>query len=168
MRRPFIAAAALGLMGVASGACSGAGGEANAGGGRVVVERVARGSTRLLDDPGRATFCPDDSLLVVVAVGRKWTGGIAMRVALPLGQPRTFTVQPALGDAGTASAVFRPLEAGAAQYASAGSVRLEGRGPVSGTFDLTAPDSAGIHVAFRGRWSQVPLRLLPKGQCTSR
>ena len=163
MRRPLIAAAALGLAG-ACNACSGADRDPNAGG-RVVVQRGTRGSTRLLSDPGQAGYCPDDSILLVIAVGRKWSSGFAIRVVLPLRAARTFTVQSSLGGQGTATAVFRPLEAGAAWYAEGGMVSLEASRSVSGSFDLTAPDTAGVHVSFRGRWSHLPVHLLPKGSC---
>jgi len=166
MRRPLIAAVALGLAGAACSACSGADRDHNAGG-RVVVQRVGRGSTRLLSDPGQAGYCPDDSILLVLAIGRSWSSGFAMRVALPLRAARTFAVQPSLGGLGTAAAVFRPLEAGAAWYARSGMMRLDASRSVSGSFDLTAPDTAGVHVSFRGRWSHLPLHVLPKGSCAS-
>jgi len=164
MRRPLIAAAALGLAGAACSACSGAGRDTNAGG-RVVVQRVARGSTTLLSDPGQASYCPDDSILLVIAIGRKWSSGFAMRVVLPLRVARTFAGQPSLGGLGTATAVFRPLEVGAAWYADGGTMSLDASRSVSGSFDLTAPDTAGVHGSFRGRWSHLPLHLLPKGSC---
>jgi hypothetical protein len=166
MRRPTIVAAALGLAGAACAACSGTARDPNAGG-RVVVERIGRGSTRLLNDPGRAGYCSDDSILLVIAIGRRWTSGFAMRVVLPLRAASTFAVQPSLGVLGTATAVFRPLEAGPAQYATGGMLRLAASHTVSGSFDLTAPDTAGVRVSFRGRWSRVPLHPLPKGSCAS-
>jgi hypothetical protein len=157
-----MAAAALGL----AAACSTAPSDPGVGG-RVVVERVSGGSTRLLSNPGQAAYCADDSVLLVIAVGRTWSSGFAMRAAAPLNTARTFTVQPTLGGPGTAAAVFRPLDAGPARYADRGIVRLDASRSVSGSFDLTAPDSAGVHASFRGRWSHLPLRLLPKGSCAS-
>jgi hypothetical protein len=164
MRGPLIAAAALGLASAACCACSGAGWDANAGG-RVVVQRLARGSSRLLSDPGQAGYCPDDSILLVIAIGRKWSSGFALRAVLPLRGARSFAVQPSLGALGTAAAVFRPLEVGAAWFAESGVVRLDASQSVSGSFDLRAPDTTGAHVSFRGGWSHVPLRQLPKGAC---
>jgi hypothetical protein len=163
MRRPLVAAAALGLAGAS---CSRAPSDPNAGG-RVVVERVADRATQLLSDPGQAGYCPDDSILIVIAIGRRWTSGIAMRVALPLPAARTFAVQPALDGPGSAAAVFRPLDAGPARYAESGTVRLDASRSVSGSFELTGSDSAGVRVSYRGRWSRLPLRMLPKGSCAS-
>jgi len=164
MRRPLIATAAVALAGAACGACSGAGSDPNTGG-RVVVQRVARGSSRLLSDPGQAGYCPDDSILLVIAIGRQWSSGFAVRVVLPQREARTFAMQPSLGGLGTAAAVFRPLEAGAATYAKSGIVRLDVSGSLSGSFDLTASDTAGARVSFRGHWERLPLRQLPKGAC---
>jgi hypothetical protein len=166
MRRALIAATALGLVGAAIGACSGGGSDAITGG-RVVARRVARGSTQLLNDPGQAGYCPDDSILLVTALGRRWTTGFTMRVVLPLQAAESLAVHPSLGGLGTAAAVFRPLDAGAAWYATRGMVRLDASRSVSGSFDLAAPDTGGVHVAFRGQWVHLPLHLLPKGSCAS-
>jgi hypothetical protein len=163
MRRPLVAAAVFGL---AAAACSGAPADPNAGG-RVELERVGRQSAVLLRGPGRADYCADDSILLVIAISREWTTGVVMRVALPLRAPDTLTVQPSLGGPGTAAAVVRPLKQGPAEFAEGGVVRLEATRTVSGTFDLQTADSAGVHVAFRGRWTRLPLRVLPSGSCAT-
>jgi hypothetical protein len=166
MRWLLLAAALLALAGAACDAGSGAGAGPNPDGGRLLVQRVAKRTTTLLDGPGRAGYCAADSVLLVVAIGRNWTTGFAVRVILPLLEARTFQVQRSLGGPGTATAVFRPLVTGAAQVATGGTLRLETSRTINGHFEMAASESGPGHVSFRGRWSRLPLYPLPKGLCS--
>lgn len=166
MRRPFIANAALAAL-VCVACDAGAGAGPDPVGGRLVVQRVAKRTTKLSDGPGLASYCPADSLLLVIAIGRAWTSGFAVRVALPLREAGTFKVQRLLGDLGTATAAFRPIGEGAAQLGVGGTLRLEPSSGIRGGFEVAVPDSGGVHISFRGRWSRIPLRRLPRGSCRS-
>ena len=165
MRRLLLAAALPVLAGAACGSCSGAGAGTFPKGGRFLAQRVAGRTTTLVSDPARATYCPDDSILVIVALARKWTSGLAVRGVLPLTVAREFQVGSSLGGDGTATAAFRPLEGGAAQLGVGGTIRLEPAATVGGRFDVSLPDSAGARVSIRGRLSRIPLSMLPKGKC---
>jgi hypothetical protein len=168
MRRRLLAAAALlVLAGAACDAGPGAGAGSSPGGGRLVAERVAKRTTTLWNGPAQASYCPSDSLMLIMAIGSDWTSGFAVRVVLPLIQERTFQVQRVLGGVGTATAAFRPLGTGPAQLGVGGSLRLEPSRTINGRFDVAAPDSGGVHVSIRGRWSRVPLHTTPAGSCTS-
>jgi hypothetical protein len=156
MRRRVIAAVAL----VAGAAC----GTGSAADGRLLVEREAKRTTRLMYEPARADYCAADSLLIITAIGRDRTAGFALRVRLPLQAARTFVVQPMLGSVGTATAAFR-LPSGSGRLATAGTIRLEASGTVSGDFDVTVGDSAGTTVRFKGELHHAPVRQLPAGAC---
>ncbi len=164
-RRAALAAALIGLAGLACDAGSRPQGGLAPGGGRVVVQRIAGRSARIADGPGLANYCPDDSLLVVIVLGRSWTGGLAMKALLPLGAPSTFSVQPSVGALGTAHAAFRPLQSGRAEFGTGGTIELESGREVSGRFEVPSSDSGGAPVVFRGRLSDVPVQTLPKGSC---
>ncbi len=164
-RRAALAAALIGLAGLACDAGSRPDGGLGQGGGRVVVQRIAARSSRIADGPGLANYCPDDTLLVVIVLGRTWTGGLAMKVLLPLSAARTLSVQPVAGALGTANAAFRPMTGGKAEFGSGGTIELEPGRVVSGRFEVPSSDSAGARVVFRGRLSDVPVQSLPKGSC---
>lgn len=166
MRRLLVAAALSALAGAACGACRGAGTSPFPGGGRFLAERVARRTTTLMDDPAWATYCPADSTLVIVTLGRTWSGGLALRAAQPLDAPRDFQVRALLGEVGTAVAAFRGPEAGAARVGVGGTVRLAVTAVVNGRFDIALPDSWGAHVSIRGTLSGVPISMLPTATCS--
>ncbi len=109
-----------------------------------------------MDEPGRAEYCPADTLLTVIAVGHNRGAGLAVRTAFPLREPRTFVVQPVLGGLGTATAAFR-LVTGSARIGTAGKLRLEPSATVDGEFEVTVPDSAGTSVEFKGKVSRIPV-----------
>jgi hypothetical protein len=148
MSRRRVAAAALAAL--VAAACS-AGPDA---GGRLLVERISRGSARLLDDPGQATYCAAESLLTVVAVGRSWSGGLAMRVTLPVRAAVTLQVRRSLGGYGTATAAFRPA-GGVARLGVSGAITLAPSSGVEGAFEVTVTDSAPPDAVVRGRLSRM-------------
>ncbi len=163
MRRLLLAAA---LPALAGAACSGPGTTPFPAGGRFTAERVAQRSTTLISGPAWATYCPSESLLVVVALGRAWNGGLAVRAVPPLNVARDFQVQMSLGDVGTAEAAFRSPAAGAARVGVGGTVRVAATTTVDGRFDITLPDSAGKHVSIRGTLARIPIATLPAAMCT--
>ncbi len=167
MRRLLLAAVVPMLAGAACDACRAAGSGVRQDGGRFLAQRVARHKTTLVSGPARASYCSQDSLLVVVAVARSWTGGLALRAVLPLTAPREFQVRPALDGAGTATVAFRPLDAGVALLGVGGTVRLEPSAAVSGSFDVSLPDSGSARVSIRGTLSRIPLSVLPKDSCSA-
>ena len=162
MRRRVIAAAVLAL--VAGTACGGGPGTGSGAAGHLRVERVAKRSARLMDEGGRAEYCAAESLLVIMAIGHGQAAGLAVRAGFPLRAPRTFVVQPVLGGDGTATAAFR-LVNGSARIGAAGTLRLQPSGVINGDFEVTAPDSAGTLVRFKGRLSGIPVQNLPPGGC---
>jgi hypothetical protein len=153
------AVALLALWGAACGG-SARGGEA----GRLSVERVTRPGATLLDARAAAWYCPGESLLSVVAVGRSWSGGLALRVVLPLRERRTFVVARHLAGDGTAAGAFRPL-GGVARFAVGGSVTLRPSREIDGEFQATVTDSVGPNIEFRGRISRVPYDTMPESSC---
>ncbi len=152
MRRRVFAVAAVTALALA--ACAGAGDGAGGRSGRFVVERVTKGSGKLLDGPARATYCPSESLLTVVAVGRVWSGGLALRVALPLRASATFQVGRALGSSGSATAAFRPA-GGVARFGVSGTVTLVPSSAIEGGLEVSVTDSSGPNAQFRGRLSNI-------------
>lgn len=166
MRRLLLAAALPALAGAACDARHGAGASPFPAAGRFLAERVAARTTTLIDGPGWATYCPPDSSLVIMAIGRTWSGGLALRAVPPLGAARVFRVQLSLGDTGTATAAFRAPEAGAARVGVGGTVRVAVSAAIDGTFDVTLPDSGQVHVFVRGRLSGIPLVRLPTATCS--
>jgi hypothetical protein len=160
MRRRVIAAAALALV---AGASCGTGSDAD---GHFRVERHARRTTTLIDDPGRAEYCPAESLLTVIAIGRNGAAGFAVRTALPLRQVSVFAVQPLLGGVGTATAAFR-LASGAARVGTAGQLRLQPSATIDGDFDVAVPDSLGLTVPFKGKLSRIPVQTGSPARCST-
>jgi hypothetical protein len=165
MRRLLLATALLVLAGAASGACHGVGASPFPEGGRFLAERVAKQATTLINGPAWATYCPADSLLVIVALSRTWNGGLALRAVPPLNVPHDFRVQLALDELGTATVAFRAPKAGAANVGVGGTVRVAVTTAVNGWFDAALPDSGHTHVSIRGRLSRIPLLRLPTATC---
>jgi len=155
MRPRLIAAAALALA--AAGGCRGAGVQDSGAGGHLSVERSAGRTTRVMDEPGRAEYCPTDSLLTIIAVGPDRGAGLAVKTTLPLKGPSSFAVQRQLGGVGTGTAAFR-LASGTARVGTSGTIRLQESGSVSGTFDVAVPDTGKKPVRFRGSLARIPLR----------
>lgn len=152
--------AAVALLALWGAACRAGAGKA----GRLSVQRVTKPAATLLDAPARAWYCPGESLLSVVAVGPKFSGGLALRVSLPVQRRRTFELARHLAGDGTAAAAFRPL-GGVARFAVGGSVALRPSREIEGEFRATVTDSAGPHVEFRGTISRVPYDTLPESTC---
>ena len=163
MRGGLIAVAAVGLA--AGAACSAGRWIPSGTGGRVRVERMARRATILVDEPGRAEYCPLDSLLTIVATGPAPAAGFAVRVVFPLRAARSFVVQATLAGLDTATAAFR-LDDGSARVATAGVLRLQASATVDGDFDLSVPDSGGNTVRFTGTLSRLPTRSAPSASCS--
>jgi hypothetical protein len=166
MRRLLLAAALPVLAGTACDAGRGAGGSPFPQGGRFVAERVARRTSTLVDAPAWATYCPSDSMLVVVVLGRAWHGGLAVRMVGPLEVPREFQVQLSAEDVGTATAAFRAAPSGTARVGVGGTVHLAVTSTVNGRFDIALPDSGSEHVAIRGTLSGIPYRVLRAAACS--
>ena len=166
MRRLLLAAALPVLAGAACSADHGLGTSPFPTGGRFTAERVAQRTTTIISGPAWATYCPSDSLLVIVALGRAWNGGLAVRTVPPLDVPRDFKVQLALGDVGTAEAAFRSPAAGAARVGVGGTVRMVSTTTVDGGFVVTLPDSAGKRISIRGTLSRIPIATLSAAACT--
>lgn len=127
----------------------------SAGEGRLVLGW--RAGARLMDAPAQATYCSGDSLLVIVAVDRRWGAGLVLRGRFPVVAPRTYAVLPSLGDDGTAAAAFRSV-ADSVQRAVIGlrgEVRLEPGRSATGRFEVGAAPLPGrsdpVHLvgAFR-------------------
>jgi hypothetical protein len=165
MRRLLLAAALPVLAGAACDAGHRAGASPFPDGGRLLAERVARRTTTLVDGPAFATYCPADSALVIIALGRTWSAGLALRTVPPLDAPRGFHVQLSLGDVGTATAAFRAPSAGAARLGVGGTVRAAVTVAVNGRFDVDLPDSGGSHVTIRGTLSRIPFSMLAAATC---
>lgn len=134
---------------------TGAGGRA----GRLLMEREGRGSARLVEAPARATWCESDSALVIVAVDRAWTGGLALRVAWPITGPRTFTVRRGLEGAGTASVALRSMgdSVGPALLGVSGTVRVEAAAAATGRLDVISEAADGSPVRVTGSFRAVPV-----------
>jgi hypothetical protein len=163
MRSRVVARVATVLL-VVAGCGVGPGSEVGARG-DLVVDRVAAGrSLRFLDEPAVATYCSNDSLLTIVAVGRNGAAGFAVRTTLPLSAPKTFQVAPALADTSSAEAVIR-VRTGVARVGVSGRIRLEGSATISGEFDVALPDSAGARPRLTGRLSRIPVRTGTRAGC---
>ena len=162
MRLRVIAAAAFALI---AAACSGRQGTASGADGHIRVERTTQRTTTVLDEPGRADYCPIDSLLTIIAVGHGRAAGFAVRTLFPFREARAFVVQPMLAGLDTATAAFR-LAGGAARIATAGRVRLEASTRIEGEFDVAVPDSTGIAVRFRGNLSHITIRTGLSASCS--
>lgn len=127
--------------------------------GRLQLEREGRGAARLVDAPARATYCGSDSAMVIVAVDREWTGGVALRIPWPLTGPRPFTVRHGLEGIGTASVALRSMQdsVGPALVAVSGTVRVEPDTSPTGRLDVIAEAADGSRVRVAGRFRQIPL-----------
>jgi hypothetical protein len=166
MRRLLLAAALPMLAGAGCSAGRGAGASPFPIGGRFLAKGVARQTTTLINGPAWATYCPSDSVLVIVALGRGWSGGLAVRTYPLLGPQRDLKVQLALGDLGTATAAFRAPAAGAAQVGVSGSVQVAVATTVSGRFDIALPDSGKKQVSIRGTLARIPFSVLSAATCS--
>ncbi|MEK6769800.1 MAG: hypothetical protein AABY85_12535 [Gemmatimonadota bacterium] len=127
--------------------------------GRLLMEREGRGSARLVEAPARATWCESDSALVIVAVDRAWTGGLALRVEWPITAPRTFTVHRGLEGAGTAAAALRSMgdSVGPALLGVSGTVRVEAAAAATGRLDVMAEGADNSPVRVTGSFRAVPV-----------
>jgi hypothetical protein len=139
-------------------------GEESNGSGRLQVERVTKGSGRLLDVPALASYCPAESLLTVIAVGPVWSGGLALRVTLPVRAPVTVQVRRTLDSLGSATAAFRPV-GGVARFGVSGTVTLRPSSAIDAVFQVSVTDSAGPNAVFRGRLSNVAYSTEPGPPC---
>jgi hypothetical protein len=166
MRRLLLAAALPVLAGAACSAGHGSGASPFPEGGRWLAERIARRTTTLLNGPAWATYCPSESLLVIVALGPRWNGGLAVKMLPPLGAPRDYRVQLSLGDVGTAAAAFRARATGVALLGTGGSIHLAVTSAVNGQFDVALPDSGREHVSIRGTLSRIPVSVLSAATCS--
>ena len=110
-----------------------------------------------MDVPGQATYCAGDSLLVIVAVDRRWGAGLVLHGRFPVDTARSYAVRPWLGEDGTAAAAFRSVADSVrpAVMGLRGSVRLEAGGQATGRFEVGAAPLPGrsdpVHLvgAFR-------------------
>jgi len=161
MRGRVIAVVALAF--VTASCDAGRGAEAGADG-HLRVERETKTPSTIMDEPGRADYCPADSVLSIIAIGHNRAGGFAARTVLPLRGPTVFGVQPVLGGAGTATAAFR-LVSGSAKLGAGGQIRLEPGRSLSGDFDVTVPDTGTALVHFKGTLSGIPLSSRPPASC---
>lgn len=126
----------------------------------MIVEQIEpRPRRRLVDAEARATYCGEDTALVIVARGKPWAGGVLARVRLPLQASRTFAVRRAPVAVGVAAAAFRAYgdSASPALVAVSGSVRLEPGERLDGSVDLVAEERAGSSVRLVGRFRHVPI-----------
>ncbi len=120
----------------------------------------------LVSAPAVATYCEPESTLVIVAVGRSWSGGFAIRTRLPLAPPRDFRVQQALAEIGSATAAVRPLGPGSALLGVGGTVHLEAGDAITGRFEVAVPDSGGLDASVRGTMTRIPISFLRTGACS--
>lgn len=114
--------------------------------GRLVVERVRRGHPRLLDAEAHATYCRGDSALVIVALGRSWGAGVALRTPFPPDSERTLRISPTLAGDGSAAVAFRAVgdSVQPAVEVGGGSVTLTRDSSATGSFVVTlAPRARG-------------------------
>ena len=161
MPRPSLGAA-VALLALAASACGPA--HETGAGGRMLVERVTRPAARLLDEPARARWCPQDSLLTLIAIGRRWTAGLAVRVAPPLPRSDSLPISRFLGGAGTATVALRAI-GGAARLAITGSLSFRAAGRLDGGFDVTVTDTAGPPTRVRGTLTGIPIIVPADGAC---
>lgn len=166
MRRLLLAAALPVLAGAACSAGRGAGDSPFPVGGRFLAEQVERRTTTLINGPAWATYCPSDSVLVIIALGRTWSGGIAVRTFPLVNARHDFQVQLSLDTLGTAAAAFRAPAAGSARVAIGGTVRVAVTNAVSGRFDVALPDSARERRSIRGTLTRIPFAVLPAAACS--
>ena len=123
--------------------------------GSMVVERA--GGALLVDVAAHATYCRQDSLLVIIAVDGRWSAGIVVRGVFPPKATRTFGVRPSLAGEGTAAAAFRAVDDSIrpAVMALRGTVEIDADARATGRFAIGAAPAPGrsdpIHLigAFR-------------------
>jgi hypothetical protein len=160
-----LASAAL-LLAASLPGCSGArpGAHTASVDGRLTVHRVTAPGGIVLDAPAQARYCATDSTVTVIAVGRSWAGGVAVRTALPVERPTTFRVGRVLDTLGVATAAFRPT-GGVARIGVSGTVRLESGPDLDGSFEVSVTDSTGPNVVFRGSFARVHYETAQGGAC---
>jgi hypothetical protein len=123
--------------------------------GSMVVERS--GGARLVHVAARATYCREDSLLVIIAVDGRWSAGLVVRGPFPPKATRAFAVRPSLAGDGTAAAAFRLVDDSIqpAVMALRGTVEVDADARATGRFAIGAAPAPGrsdpIHLvgAFR-------------------
>jgi hypothetical protein len=129
-----------------------------AGAGRIVVERQSGG--RLLNVAARATYCRQDSLLVVYALDGRWSAGLVVRGPFPVRATRTFAVRPVLAGDGTAAAAFRAVDDSIhpAIMALRGTVEIDPDPRATGRFAIGAAPEKGssIPIHFVGAFRSLP------------
>lgn len=127
--------------------------------GRLQLEREGRGAARLVDAPARATYCGSDSAMVIVAVDREWTGGVALRIPWPLTGRRAFSVRHGLEGIGTASVALRSMQdsVGPALVAVSGTVRMDPAAAPTGRLDVVVEASDGSPLRVSGSFRAVPV-----------
>lgn len=162
MRMRAIAAASAALVLTAASGCAGG---SSSGGGRLRLERVlgARSAT-LLDRPALASYCPRDSLLTIIATGRRASAGFALSVVLPWRGMRTFHIGASLAAGSEATADFR-FPNGVARLGVTGTLQLDAPALIDGEFDVMVSDSAGVPARVRGRLTGIPVRHWPPPTC---
>ena len=123
--------------------------------GRIVVERS--GGARLVNVAARATYCRQDSLLVIVSVDGRWSAALVVRGLFPPRAARSFAVRPTLAGDGTAAAAFRAVDDSIhpAVVALRGTIEVDADPRATGRFAIGAAPAPGrsdpIHLvgAFR-------------------
>jgi len=176
MRRPFHLSPYLLAAVLAAGACGRPEDvPPTADPGHLVV--VWRSGGRLMDAPAEATYCVGDSLLLIVAIDRRWGAGLVLHGRFPVDTARSFAIRPSPAGAadGTANAAFRSVADSVhrAVVALRGSVRLEPGPRATGSFEVGGAPLPGhsepVHLvgAFRdlptadssvscGAWVRTP------------
>ncbi len=111
--------------------------------GSIVVERS--GGARLVHVAARATYCREDSLLVIIAVDGRWSAGLVIRGPFPPKATRTFAVRPSLAGDGTAAAAFRLVDDSIqpAVMALRGTVEIDADARATGRFAIGAAPAPG-------------------------
>lgn len=127
--------------------------------GRLVMQREGAGAARLVDASARASWCAAESTLVIVAVDREWTGGLALRVGWPLPDAKVLLVRPRLETDRSATAALRSMgdSAGPALIGASGKVWLERDEAPTGHFDLIVATVGGGPVRVTGGFRAVPV-----------
>jgi hypothetical protein len=161
----MVAMAALPLA-LLAGCRGGSGSDVGASGDLRADNVVAGRTSRFLDGPAVATYCSNDSLVTLVAVGRDGSVGFAVRTTLPLGHSKRIAVAPALAESSSATLAMR-LKSGVARIGASGWIRLEGSGTLSGAFDVALPDSAGTRPRLTGRLAGISVRTGQRAACNA-
>ena len=152
---------------VLAAGCGGDSGSEAGASGDLRADRVVGGrASRFLDGPAVASYCPDDSLVTVVAVSRDGSVGFAVRTRLPLGHAKSFAVAPALAESSSAALAMR-LKSGVSRIGASGWIRLEGSATLGGAFDVALPDSAGSRPRLTGRLAGIAVRTGQRAACNA-